>query len=241
MSNDNKVYRYIGWENALQLFRDEEESDGENGKGEMNKDAKIGWWRSQRSRAIRFMRQNILEIDDKEIENSKMKLREYTLRIIQAPFRNIFRLIKIRTRKRYWLINWYTFLLLSSLCLILSIYVPSGKMDQVSLIFAIISFTFIVRNAIRTSGILVDLLSGSHSYDCNFQKWKRFLIDERFLSDKVSESGKKLWFVKTREKKVGPCETLDEAQRQFAQIMAEYKPTMKESRRKNDKITVTDT
>lgn len=177
---DIEDLRYIGWENSLNIFRMVEKK--KEGKTTTNKDS-MSW---------AGLIKNVTD---------KRHVREYISVIKEA--------LTLKTTKRYWIINYYTFLLVSVFCFSLSlIFIGASEIGiGGALIFILVAFFFIVRTLHRAGGILCELTNGDKSYETNYKKWVGLLRAGRIFYYELDES-RRGWFYLVRGGDViGPYET----------------------------------
>ncbi|MGR3302074.1 MAG: hypothetical protein ACUZ8I_06160 [Candidatus Scalindua sp.] len=124
---------YIGYENALALFREEEEKE---------------------------------TYENRSPGEFPTEKRSYELK-------KLLRLLTLRTRHRYWMINWYTFLLLSLTCCIVPFFLTKiySKIDWYTIVFFICA-TFVLISGYQTFRIVNNLTTGKYSYKKVTEFWK---------------------------------------------------------------------
>lgn len=88
-------------------------------------------------------------------------------------------MLLLRTAHPYWIISYYTFFALSSVCVITSTVLLKGGWRLVVLVPGIL----FVMSIWRTVQTVWHLIEGRHSYDCNEYFWKEILQVEPFSSD----------------------------------------------------------
>lgn len=130
---------YVGYENALSEFRQQEENDIKNMNNPLNND-----------------------------------------NMINTPPETTSKKDRPKNRYQYWMINWYTFLILSIVCCILPLF-SINNFDYFHNWY-IIPFYFlfviaVIRTACKTSVILKDLKYGDSSYEKVRNYWKEKVFD----------------------------------------------------------------
>jgi hypothetical protein len=141
--DSQSLYKYVGYENALALYRSQQQE--------------------------------------------KWNIVRKTLCIPKADF---IKMLFLGTRHRYWMINWYTFALLSFICCISSYTLLGGIKTDLSLPFGIhetisarflgaVTASFLVFIcAIYTFWLVVSLTRGRSSYEACAQIWEQILDAE---------------------------------------------------------------
>jgi len=100
------------------------------------------------------------------------------------PKSDFWKMLLLKTRHRYWMLNWYTFALLSFVCCIASYTALSEDFARLPLfiiqiiateenLWAGIAFTFVILCAIYTFIMIYSLTCGQHSYEGCFRIWKK--------------------------------------------------------------------
>ncbi len=86
--------------------------------------------------------------------------------------RHLRSVITLRTRHRYWTVNWYTFALLSALCCILGYFqADPGPIKTLAIIGGVLT----AFSAISTLIIVARLICGKYSYDYYTACWRKFM------------------------------------------------------------------
>lgn len=76
-------------------------------------------------------------------------------------------------RHRYWIINWYTYLMLSIICCLISIIIIfKSNGFHYSLIISIIAFSFVIFTARKIWKLLKSVTNGDYSYNENHIFWE---------------------------------------------------------------------
>ena len=89
-------------------------------------------------------------------------------------------LLILRTRHRYWIVNWYTFLILSIICCILPFFfsINMNPMIDKRALLVWTSIIVVLVTVVYTYRMVADLIIGKYSYDNVTEFWKNILLDK---------------------------------------------------------------
>lgn len=96
---------------------------------------------------------------------------ELTLPNDKQNYHQWFRIVILRTSHPYWVVSYYIFLALSSLCVIAS----TVSLKTTWFFVILVSLTLVVISALWNARIVRQLIHGRNSYDCNEYFWKQIL------------------------------------------------------------------
>lgn len=111
---------------------------------------------------------------------------------------SLLRLVWLRTRHRYWMLNWYTFFVLSALSCILGynflgaetfeFRLPLGVETRVPerTLWGLPAFLVVISVTIYTFVVVAQLVRGKHSYEANAKAWELLLTKRVPETSKVS-------------------------------------------------------
>ncbi len=118
-------YNYIGYENALSLFRKKEQE---------------------------YNNSNKLEI------------------------RKLLGLLRLKTRHRYWIMNWYTFFFLSLTCILLSLFIVDNSNGASFWASRAVFFMIFILSTIGTLKMISMITIGKYSYDSVYEFWEKHVF-----------------------------------------------------------------
>jgi len=116
----------------------------------------------------------------------------------RIPFKpSILGMLILKTRHRFWMINWYTFTLLSFLCCSTSYTILTDKVTKLALPLGIqiiaperslwsgTAFVLVILCAIYTFRMIISLTRGQNSYNGCTRIWEKVLLSERQTETKM--------------------------------------------------------
>jgi hypothetical protein len=86
----------------------------------------------------------------------------------ENKIKTLFNIMSFRTTNRYWVITYYTFLLLSAVCWL-------GSLKEAHMLFISFSGIIILISVIYNLNILYSLIHGKYSYNFNEHIWEQVL------------------------------------------------------------------
>lgn len=100
-----------------------------------------------------------------------------TKKYTKALWMGISRGLTLKTTHRYWVVNWYTFFILSVLCWILGsgVWEADNIVQRLSSVKVVLSGIGILSSCVHNLYLLGSLTHGKYSYDSNEDFWKRIL------------------------------------------------------------------
>ncbi len=102
-------------------------------------------------------------------------------------------------RHRYWLLNWYTYLILSVICCSMSFITIYNHIGFHYLLFiSLLAFAFVLSTAFKTLTILKNITSGDYSYNENYIFWEYILENNPYNAKKCLTRGSRRQRFRTR-------------------------------------------
>jgi hypothetical protein len=174
---------YIGYETALQMFRQREDvADRASRRGKSLQRAADG-----------SLQNNSLSVEPNSLPQQQPVPSRLWKRLVSGfqwiEGNNFIRLLTLRTRNRFWMINWYTFFALTSVCCLLPLHFGL-TLRQFSLDTSpwYLAIAFEILSVIYTLRIIIHLTHGRYSYEKVTEFWKEKVFKDNLDSPQLDKT-----------------------------------------------------
>jgi hypothetical protein len=143
--------------------------------------------------ALKTFRQQEDEAKNSSAKKTRFSIRDAWRKLYLSykhiHIKELFKLVFLRTRHRYWMINWYTFFALTVICCLLpfrfGLKIRPFNWEKLPWYLA---FLALALSIIFTSKIVFSLTHGKYSYERVFEFWKENVFQDVWYDQSIKKS-----------------------------------------------------